>query len=231
MKLFHIFKPYNGSRSTQWKLFHTFLSWIQICTNFTTCSNLNLNQKMERISTAIGPNQAAAQRHSADTTRLHSMRTAHGHVGIHCKPAQQTKQGRCRGMAHGGSGGQSPASRRWRDAGTDRGGRWWSGDTDFTARAESSSPWAAACDSARQSEADAGEVRGGVVEVEVRLPARHTVTWRRLRKVIGEGGLRGGVLGRREWRRGWLLAALGTSSSLMRARRSCARKGGGWGDR
>jgi hypothetical protein len=42
--------------------------------------------------------------------------------------------------------------------------------------AESSSPWAAACDGARRSEADAGEVSGGVVEVEVRLSARHMVT-------------------------------------------------------
>jgi hypothetical protein len=44
--------------------------------------------------------------------------------------------------------------------------------------AESSSPWVTACGSAHRSEADAGEVSGGVVEVEVRLPARHTVTWR-----------------------------------------------------
>jgi hypothetical protein len=44
--------------------------------------------------------------------------------------------------------------------------------------AESSSPWAAACSSTRRSEADAGVVSGGVVEVEVRLLVRHTVTWR-----------------------------------------------------
>jgi hypothetical protein len=46
-------------------------------------------------------------------------------------------------------------------------------------------------------------VSNGVVEVEVRLSARHTVTrrspWtrRRLRKVAGEGGPRGGARGRK----------------------------------
>jgi hypothetical protein len=64
---------------------------------------------------------------------------------------------------------------------------------------ESSSPWVAACGGAHRSEADVGEVSGGVVEVEVRLPVRHTVTrrspWtlRQLRKVTSEGGLRGGA--------------------------------------
>jgi hypothetical protein len=56
---------------------------------------------------------------------------------------------------------------------------------------------------ARRSEEDAGEVSGGAVEVEVRLPVRHTVTWRsswtrrRFQKVTGEGGPRGGAHGRK----------------------------------
>jgi hypothetical protein len=39
------------------------------------------------------------------------------------------------------------------------------------------------------------------------------------------------LVAKREWSRGRLQAALGASSSMMRAQWSCAREGGGWGDR